>query len=97
MELEIRRYAETRQITSDEALVRLLEAGLTAEEEQLTDASEPAGGVDVYEFLRQLRSARTEPEPISATEFFREIPETKGFSSKAEAHRHIQALRDEWR
>ena len=92
IEPELQAYARAEEITVDEALIRLIKTGLIASR----NGGIKDGAVDAFELIRRARAARTEPKPISASDFFAEIQKTRGLQSKEEAHLHVQELRSEW-
>jgi|GEM_PF-4772177 len=101
LEREIENYAQAEHISPEEAAVRLLEEILTTKKlgSKGTTGEKVEIGVgagSVSDLIRRARAERAAPQPITATAFFQEIQTTKGFKSKAAAHKHIQDLRNEW-
>jgi len=97
IEPDIREYAESEHITADEAIVRLIQTGLSATRSGPKQSRAKESTRDVFEVLQEARAMRTVAEPITATQFFEEIQTTTGFETKAAAREHLQELRNEWR
>ena len=92
---KIRAFAQAEHISEYEAIVRLIESGLSIQSE-----GNPTGingeKLSPKDFIESSKRHILNDQPISAEEFFQQIQATTGFQSKAEAHAHLEAERNSW-